>query len=314
MTRPRSLTEGDARGFALIAVLLVLGVLGVVGAEFAFSMRLEASAVRAYKDRIIGAHLAEAAVAQAIREIVPDYVVVGMPDGVLTFYGQNGVVRPRLPREKVLLGPGTFSYTISDEQGRLNVNTSPPDRIDRLLLCRGIDKSERDTIVESLQDWRDADDNHRLNGAESDDTYLKLPVPYRAHNTNLDSVRELLQIKGITKDLFYGAAEKPGLVEDVTVKTPGPVNLNTAHPRVLCALGLSTAEVATIEQARRDQPYLVPPGQFGGRGLVITSQTFRISAEGVIDGRTGARVTAVVQKRRTQQGPTVVTVEWFETR
>jgi len=54
----------DERGFALIVVLLVVAVVGVVGAEFAYSMRLEATAVRAYKDGIIGSHLAEAAVAQ----------------------------------------------------------------------------------------------------------------------------------------------------------------------------------------------------------------------------------------------------------
>ena len=48
-------------GFALIAVLLVLAMPGVVGAEFAYSMRLEATSVRAYKDGVIGTHLAEAA-------------------------------------------------------------------------------------------------------------------------------------------------------------------------------------------------------------------------------------------------------------
>ena len=57
------------RGFALLAVLLVLAMLGVLGAEFAYSMRLEASAVRSYKDGITAGHLAEAAIAQAIGEV-----------------------------------------------------------------------------------------------------------------------------------------------------------------------------------------------------------------------------------------------------
>src|SRR3989440_11151432 len=60
----------DQRGIALIVVLLVMTIVGVVGAEFAYSMRLEAAAVRAYKDGILGGHLAQAAVAQATREIV----------------------------------------------------------------------------------------------------------------------------------------------------------------------------------------------------------------------------------------------------
>ena len=60
-------THRDEGGFALVAVLLVLAILGIVAAEFAFSMRLEASAVRAYKDGVTGVHLAEAAIEQAIR-------------------------------------------------------------------------------------------------------------------------------------------------------------------------------------------------------------------------------------------------------
>ena len=51
------------RGFALIAVLLVLALIGTLGAEFAFSMRLEASAVRNYKETVTATHLAEAGLA-----------------------------------------------------------------------------------------------------------------------------------------------------------------------------------------------------------------------------------------------------------
>src|SRR5205814_8609261 len=47
----------DERGIALIVVLLVMAIVGIVGAEFAYSMRLEASAVRAYKAGIVANHL-----------------------------------------------------------------------------------------------------------------------------------------------------------------------------------------------------------------------------------------------------------------
>jgi general secretion pathway protein K len=301
-------------GFALIAVLLVLALLGIVGSEFAFSMRLEASAVRAYKDAVLGTHLAEAGVQQAIREIAADYALVGFYHGVLTFFKPDGTPIPLLPRAHVALGSGEFSYTLSDEEARLNINTAPPERVDRLLQCLGIEKSHRDVINDSIQDWRDADENHRLNGAESEDTYLKLPVPYRSHNTNLESVHELLQVKGITPTLFSGNDERPGLVQYVSVKTGGPVNINTAEDKaVMCALGLSQAEITTIDQTRRDHPYVTVPGQFGGRGFAVTSRTFRIDAEGQIGGRTGARITAIVQKRPSTQSPQaagVAVLEW----
>jgi type II secretory pathway component PulK len=213
-------------------------------------------------------------------------------------------------RKDVALGPGTFSYRISDEEGRLNLNTSPPDRLDRLLQALGMEKADRDTIVDSLQDWRDPNEEHRLSGAESDDTYLKLPVPYRSRNANLESVSELLQIKGVTRALYDGAEGRPGLAELVTVKTPGQVNINTAPPIVLRALGLSDAEIVEVIQSRHEGPYIQTPPRFSGRGLVTASRTFRIEAEGLIEGQSRARVTAIVQKRAAAGPGGVIYLDW----
>ena len=299
------------RGFALVAVLLVLAIVSVLGAEFAYSMRLEASAVRAYKETILAAHLAEAAVEQAIREIVAVSAYVGVDDeSRLTFYTRERAPLPRLPREKVRLGGGEFAYRLTDEEARINLNTAPPDRVDRLLQALGLEKTDRDVINDSIQDWRDPNEEHRLNGAESEDTYLKLPVPYRSHNANLDSVNELLQIKGVTPAIFRGADDRPGLADAVTVKTPGQININTASPLVLKALGLSEAEITEILQARRDAPYPTVPGRFAGRGLVTTSRTFRVEAEGLVDGQVRARVTAIVQRRLDANQLSVAILEW----
>jgi general secretion pathway protein K len=246
--RPRA--GRNERGFALVAVLLVLTVLGIIGAEFAFSMRLEASAVRAYKDSVTGMHLAEAAVEQAIREIAGDYTTVGAcrDDDPVRFFKADRTLVPALPRQDVPLGIGQFGYDITDEEARLNVNVTQPERLGRLLTSLGIQRNERDAIMDSIQDWRDPNEDHRLNGAESDDYYLKLPVPYRARNANFESVQELLQVKGVTEALFRGTEEAPGLVHAVTVKTPGPVNINTAGIHVLRSLGLSDAEISQITQ------------------------------------------------------------------
>ncbi len=299
------------RGFALIAVLLVLAMVGVLGAEFAYSMRLEATSVRAYKDTLTAAHLAEAGVEQAIREVAGDVMhAVLAEDGSLTFYNRERQELKRLPRTKVPLGIGHFSYRITDEEARLNLNTSPPDRVERLLQALGLEKSDRDTINDSLQDWRDPNEEHRLNGAESEDYYLKLPLPYRAKNANLDSITELLQIKGVTPAIYYGTAGKPGLEAYVTVKSPGQVNLNTASCVVLRALTVGDAECSAIEQSRREGPYTTVPGQFGGRGLGLTTRTYRVDAEGIIDGQVRARLSAIIQRRTESAGDTVTVLEW----
>jgi general secretion pathway protein K len=314
VTSPRPLRwSPDDRGFALIAVLLVLAFVGVIGAEFAYSMRLEATAARGYKEALIAAHLAEAGFEQAIRELAAEFQYVGRGndkdkdadsdlDCPLVFYSRERLAIKRLPHRNVPLGAGHFSYCMTDEEARLNLNTSPPDRVARLLEALGLERQDRDIVVDSLQDWKDANELHRANGAESEDTYLKRPVPYRSKNANLDSLAELIQIRGITAKLLEGEDGRPGLAALTTVvKGSGLVNINTVGKEVAKALGLSEAEFTEIEQFRQVAPY-TSVGRFSGRGLNVTSRTFRIEALGLIDGQVRARLTAIVRKR-SEAGP-----------
>ena len=298
----------NARGFALLAVLLVLAILGVLGAEFAYSKRLEASAVRAYKDGVIAGHLAEAGIAQAMRELVADWALVTADEqGELIFFTRDRVVIPSHARRDVPLGAGHFSYRLRDEEPLLNLNTAQPGRVEALLDALGVQRAQRDQIVDSIRDWRDPDDEHRLNGAESEDYYLKLPVPYRARNANLESINELLQIRGVTPTLFHGASGQPALADAVTVRTTGQVNINTATPLVLRAFGLSDAEAGTVIQTRRDAPYVTVPGPFAGRGFATTTRTFRVTAEGIVHGRVAARITAVLRRQSENE---IVVLDW----
>ena len=295
------------RGFALLSVMLVLALLAVVVTEFSMSARLESSMIRSYRDGVLATHLAEGAVQQALREILgPGTVVALDDDGSLSFYrapdtgtGSTGTASTkvaRLPRQRVPLGAGEFSYRISDEEARINVNTAGPDRLERLLATAGLDKQTRDTIIDSLQDWKDADDLRRINGAESEE-YLKQPVPYRARNGALQDAAELLQIHGVTRDIYRGVQDHPGLADLVTVVGRDTVNMNTAPAPVLTSLGLSDAEVAEITSTRVRTPYTAVPPRFAGKGLGVGSVTFRIEAEGRIGGEPRARIVAIIQRQ-----------------
>jgi general secretion pathway protein K len=309
----------DQRGFALLAVTLVLALLGVAVTEFAFSMRLEAAMVRSYKDAVLARHLAEAGIQQAIREVLNDAAVHGLDeDGQVVFYqappggGATPKRLPELPRSHVRLGPGEFSYRITDEEARLNLNLGLPGRLDNLLTALGVDKQQRDTINDSVEDWRDANDTRRLNGVESDD-YLQLPLPYRARNANPQDVAELLQVKGVTPELYYGSGDQPGLVDLVSVRGRGTVNLNTAPKLILQAAGLSEAEIDDILHSRASNPYATVPARYSGRRLSVGSTTFRIEAEGLIAGEPRARVLAIVQRTigpQTGSAPTLTVYSW----
>src|SRR2546428_118790 len=109
-----------------------------------------------------------------------------------------------------------------------------------------------DTVVDSILDWRDHDNLKRPHGAESA-YYLKRHLPYRAKNAFFDSPDELLLVRGVTADLFYGSDGVPGLRDIFSVYNRFPkISLDTAPPAVFQALlGIDAAATADLI-AQRD--------------------------------------------------------------
>ena len=303
------------RGVALIVVMLVLALLALVVTEFAYSARLEASMVRAYRDTVLARHLAEAGVQQGIREILSQSQIGAIDEsGQFVFYrvlpGQTTPTRvPPLPRIRVPLGAGEFSYRITDEASRLNLNAGDQIRLDRLLDALQIDRSQREIISDSIQDWRDGNELHRVHGAESD-YYLKLPVPYRARNANIQDESELLQIRGVTPELYFGTGGRPGLGSLVTAVAFNAVSLNAAPAPVLKAVGLADAEIEEVVRTRVRTPYPTVPGRFAGRGLTTGSAIFRIEAEGLVGGVSRSQVVAVVRRGGPGRALDVTVLSW----
>lgn len=193
-------------------------------------------------------------------------------------------------RAGIVPGEGLLaSYDIVDEERKININRVSEDVLGRLVTLLGVtDQVERSTAVDSILDWLDPNNLHRLNGAE-DDYYLSLRPGYKARNGQLISIEELLLIRGITSPLYYGDLKesRQGLVDLVTVESiPGKINLNTAGPVVLSAwFGPEIAKQVLAQ--REDSVYLI-----GSHGV---SDTFAITATGVAGGL--SRTTrAVVRK------------------
>jgi type II secretory pathway component PulK len=71
----------------------------------------------------------------------------------------------------------------------------------------GIDSVDASAIIEAIQDWRDMDENQRMNGAESD-YYRATPnegiVSHYAKNAPFDDISELLMVRGVTPLIFWG--------------------------------------------------------------------------------------------------------------
>jgi type II secretory pathway component PulK len=301
------------RGLALVIVLVVLALLLAVVGEFATSMRQEGTTTLNFRANIAAAHLAEAGYQRALVELAVNPIAVYLDEqtGLLVLRRANvEVVKPTV-RDDIPLGSGRFSYRITDEGARINL--SNVDRLDGLLRELGVEKENRDIILDSVQDWRDANEDHRLNGAESD-YYQTLPVPYKSKNAPFDSVEELLQVRGVTPRIFYGTPENPGLVEYVTV-TATRLNANTVSDVVLRALNFQPAQIDRLKAGRPYFPSKPIPTDLPRIGLGFQSSVFRIEATGEIPGQGRRKLRAIVATQTAASGPprpTLLAWQWLQ--
>lgn len=93
-----------------------------------------------------------------------------------------------------------------DEAGRINLNAlmqlDSSGKILHDVLMKLPNMTEE--IANSIIDWIDPDENVRSGGAESQYYAARTP-PYRCKNAPLDSIEELLLVKGITPELLFGS-------------------------------------------------------------------------------------------------------------
>ena len=122
--------EGGA--VALIFVLSVVVILVTIAGEFSRTMRTEINITRNFKEEEEAYRLALAGVETAKMEILsaenPAEMYVN-ENGILVFSrgGEEGEEAVE-PERKESLGKGTFEYTITDEDGKLNLNNATIDQ------------------------------------------------------------------------------------------------------------------------------------------------------------------------------------------
>ncbi|TWT96947.1 General secretion pathway protein K [Botrimarina colliarenosi] len=97
-------------------------------------------------------------------------------------------------------------FGLEDESGRLNLNTllvmearEEDAGRNQLLALPGMSEA----IADAILDWLDEDDQVRSQGAERD-YYSTLETPLLPANGPLATLEQLLQVKGVTPELFWG--------------------------------------------------------------------------------------------------------------
>jgi len=255
MHRQRKTPKRSKRGIALVIVLWVLVLLSAVALSFTTVTKTEGLATFAFKNDVENKYLAEGGLQRGIMEIfyrslnknqtkIIEGQEVLQTDGT-TYYGK--------------IGGGSYALKLTDESGKININTLTDANsffLVNLLIYLGVEDKTASTITDSILDWKDADELHRLNGAESD-YYLSLDNPYKAKNARLDTIEEMLLIKGMTSEILYGDGKKPGLISFVTVHSNiNRINVNAAPKAILMSLPGMTENIAATLIAARASRFL----------------------------------------------------------
>jgi len=259
----------DQRGVALVVVLWVTVLLAVMAGVFSSVVRSEArgaanlvSQTRAYYMAAGGVNAAVAGIIDRQRQGGAQAAAPGEQTAQTEEEGWSADGRPRDLR----FDGGVVTVRVFDEAGKLDVNKATRDDLVRLFVALGVKGAERDMVIDSILDWRDENNFHRLNGAE-DDYYEQLPEPYGAKDAPLATIDELLWIKGVSPEMFYGDAPEGGgkegedeialgLAGALTVYTGSlRVNVNTAPVGVLMSLpGVDREAAETIVRTREVFP------------------------------------------------------------
>jgi type II secretory pathway component PulK len=194
--------------------------------------------------------------------------------------------------ENVQLTDGTYTVTITDESSKLNLNTATANQLLNLDTA-----SMNETIADSILDWRDTDEDIRTNGAETG-YYLNLNVGYSCRNSSFRTPREVLRVRGMTEDLFYGKNNRIlgqggwsrfmtcySAVKNADASGNARVNVNSAQESDLISkLSLSASQARYITQNR---PFTNIAGLVGIK-ISTTSSTGSSGTNSGSNGSTGS--------------------------
>ena len=228
------------RGIALIIVMIIVAALTVIVTGFAYSMRVETKLARNTRFNPdmdwLGRSGVELARYLLSKRAPGEEQMDALHQKWAGGPGRIGMdalaeLEPweELPMTNVKLGNGTFSIKITDMERKLNINSAPEPLLRYILeMHGGVDATDVDVFIDSLRDWMDPDENHGLNGAESD-FYLSEYPPYYSKNGPLDHITELKLVQGFKENpSIYNVFAK-----NFTAISGGLINVNTASAQVL---------------------------------------------------------------------------------
>jgi general secretion pathway protein K len=274
------------RGFILIIVLLIISLLLPV--VLAFYSRTQINLLQAgnFRDTIQAARIARSGVEEAIALIANDdasydslkdkwaqpfppvivngepvdvevadeerkiniNLLVGPTDGGDATGGKK-TTKAKPLAERGIAGGSDTTQTGTASGAAQRVNEDVDTHLRRLITRLG----GQEEIVDALIDWMDVDDN--LTGSGGAEAAYYGELGYHPKNGPLDTLDELLMVKGWDKDLLNAK----GLYNFITIApTEGKININTAPMEVLHSFSdiLGESEAQSVVDHRESEPFI----------------------------------------------------------
>jgi type II secretory pathway component PulK len=208
----------------LLAVLVVVTVLTLAAYRFSESIASEALAAESYARSLQAQALAESGIhyAMALLADPASFSLDGNPYDNSTIFkdvlvqdsdqlrrrGRFSIVTPEVP-DNASTSTQSYRFGLLDESSKINLNAlmklDSKGQMAHDILMKLPNMTE--DIANAILDWLDTDEEPRINGAE-DEYYPMLTPPYHCKNGPLDSLEELLYVKGVTWQLLFGNDSK----------------------------------------------------------------------------------------------------------
>ncbi|MDH4108016.1 MAG: general secretion pathway protein GspK [Gammaproteobacteria bacterium] len=179
------------RGIALVIVLCLILLMSVLAAGHSRNSHVETRLATRQVESGTARHVAEAAVNMAILELLHRDVDAAPPaDG---------------RRRELRFDDRDLVLSVRRASGLVDLNGADESLLAAVFAAAGADADAAVAVAAATIDWRDADEQRRLNGAEAGE-YGAAGLPFGAANRNFASVDELRYVFGMTPELFRASA------------------------------------------------------------------------------------------------------------
>jgi general secretion pathway protein K len=240
----------DNKGVVLILVLAVCALFYILIFNFKTDQRMEQDLSYNFRDSLQSQYLGNAGVEAAMSVLAEDDNEYDADDEDWAKFSQFMMVASGSLEDMIIEG------NITDECSKLDVNSLVEldgDRykknafraaqLEKLMvnvLKIDILPQEAEDLINNICDWIDMDNERQESGGAEDDYYQSQDEPYDCKDGPMDSPEEILLVKGMKKEWYYGTKEYQGIGKFITAGTgsmgKGIINVNTASKEVLESL------------------------------------------------------------------------------